>query len=160
MPSGEVNLKGSELIKQTDSLTHVIKHKVSVAILFLAVGFCASNTSAQFQPSYDTGMGVAPAYEGWVANPDGSYTMLFGYMNENWEEELTVPIGSENSFSPQIFRKMFPSTFSIYTDEGEPITFPIYTEEGPPISSKQIGRQCASRDIPRAFQRRSATFLM
>jgi hypothetical protein len=26
--------------------------------------------------------------------------MLFGYMNENWEQELEIPVGSDNSFSP------------------------------------------------------------
>ena len=32
--------------------------------------------------------------------PDGSFNMLFGYMNRNWEEELDVPVGPNNSFSP------------------------------------------------------------
>ena len=26
--------------------------------------------------------------------------MLFGYMNRNWEEELDIPVGANNSFSP------------------------------------------------------------
>lgn len=55
---------------------------------------------AQFQPYYEYGKGVAPAYEGYQQNADGSYTMYFGYMNENWEEELSVPIGASNSFAP------------------------------------------------------------
>ena len=72
-----------------------------IRYLFLfSVLLASSNAAAQFQPSYDSGQGVAPAYEGWVANPDGSYTLLFGYMSENWKEELDVSIGPENSFSP------------------------------------------------------------
>lgn len=59
-----------------------------------------STVWAQYVPYYESGEGVAPAYEGYVINPDGSFTMLFGYMNENWEEELNVPIGAHNSFSP------------------------------------------------------------
>lgn len=69
-------------------------------LLFLFSLMLAGNAAAQFQPSWDSGKGVSPAYEGWVANDDGSFTMLFGYMNENWHEELNVAIGSENSFSP------------------------------------------------------------
>ena len=50
--------------------------------------------------TYSEGQPVYPAYEGWERNPDGSFNMLFGYMNENWEQEPDVPLGSENFFSP------------------------------------------------------------
>ncbi|MCP5348328.1 MAG: hypothetical protein H7A04_15835 [Pseudomonadales bacterium] len=68
--------------------------------MLLLIGFGYSTANAQFVPYYESGQGVAPVYEGWYGNDDGSYTMLFGYMNENWEEELNVPIGNNNSFSP------------------------------------------------------------
>jgi hypothetical protein len=47
-----------------------------------------------------SGQGVAPVYEGWDRNPDGSYNMWFGYMNRNFEETLDVPIGADNRFEP------------------------------------------------------------
>jgi hypothetical protein len=47
-----------------------------------------------------TGQSVAPAYEGWEPNPDGSFNLVFGYMNRNWEEEFNVPIGPNNSIDP------------------------------------------------------------
>jgi len=50
--------------------------------------------------SYTKGQNVAPAYEGWEQAPDGAKYFLFGYMNRNWEEELDVPVGAENGFSP------------------------------------------------------------
>ena len=50
--------------------------------------------------SYLRGQNISPAFEGWEKNEDGSFNMLFGYMNRNWEEELDVPVGPENSFSP------------------------------------------------------------
>ena len=31
-----------------------------------------------------TGQGVAPVYEGFDINPDGSFNMWFGYMNRNY----------------------------------------------------------------------------
>lgn len=50
--------------------------------------------------TYSRGQNVSPAFEGWEENPDGSFTMLFGYMNRNWEEEVDVPIGPDNNISP------------------------------------------------------------
>jgi hypothetical protein len=50
--------------------------------------------------SFTKGQNIAPAYEGWEQAPDGSKYFLFGYMNRNWEEEIDVPVGPENSFSP------------------------------------------------------------
>ncbi|MBM3779103.1 MAG: hypothetical protein FJW23_12875 [Acidimicrobiia bacterium] len=46
------------------------------------------------------GDNVAPAYEGWENNPDGSFSLVFGYMNRNWEEHLHVPVGPDNSIEP------------------------------------------------------------
>ncbi|HAT16295.1 MAG TPA: hypothetical protein DCS76_00775 [Gemmatimonadetes bacterium] len=42
---------------------------------------------------------VSPAYEGWWQNEDGGYTLFFGYMNSNWEQEFNVPIGPHNYFT-------------------------------------------------------------
>ncbi len=50
--------------------------------------------------TYTKGQNVSPAYEGWEQNEDGSFNFLFGYMNRNWLEELDVPVGPDNSFSP------------------------------------------------------------
>jgi hypothetical protein len=50
--------------------------------------------------SYTKGQNVSPAYEGWEETADGTKYFLFGYMNRNWEEELNVPVGADNTFSP------------------------------------------------------------
>jgi len=50
--------------------------------------------------SYTSGQTVSPAFEGWEKNDDGSFSMMFGYMNRNWEEEVNVPLGPENNISP------------------------------------------------------------
>jgi hypothetical protein len=55
---------------------------------------------AQMRFTYSKGQSVEPAYEGWMPNEDGSFTMYFGYMNPNWEEQLDVSVGSENKFEP------------------------------------------------------------
>jgi hypothetical protein len=50
--------------------------------------------------TYRKGQHVEPAYEGWRPNPDGTFSFMFGYMNENWEEEPNVPVGENNFFAP------------------------------------------------------------
>lgn len=49
--------------------------------------------------SYSSGQDISPAYEGWEQDADGKY-FLFGYMNRNWEEEIDLPVGPDNGFSP------------------------------------------------------------
>jgi len=59
-----------------------------------------------------TGQGVAPVYEGFNVNPDGSFNMWFGYMNRNYEEELDIPVGPDNNFQPGADRGQ-PTHFQI-----------------------------------------------
>jgi len=58
-----------------------------------------SATLAQAQ-SYNFGKNIEVAYEGWRPLEDGTFNFMFGYMNENWEEEPDVLIGENNFFSP------------------------------------------------------------
>ncbi len=54
-------------------------------------------TSARTQMRYARGQNVAPAFEGWERNPDGTFNMVFGYLNRNYEEQVDIPIGPNNS---------------------------------------------------------------
>ena len=47
---------------------------------------------------YAKGQDVSPVFNGWERNPDGTFSMWFGYFNRNYEEEVDLPIGPENSF--------------------------------------------------------------
>lgn len=49
--------------------------------------------------TYSRGQNVSPAYEGWEIGADGVKYFVFGYMNRNWEEEIDVPVGPDNSFN-------------------------------------------------------------
>jgi hypothetical protein len=60
-----------------------------------------------------TGQGVAPVYEGYDVNPDGSFNMWFGYMNRNYEEEPDIPVGADNSFSPGPADRGQPTHFAV-----------------------------------------------
>jgi hypothetical protein len=63
-------------------------------------GFSATTDRSSSQIQYAIGQNVAPVYEGWQRNPDGTFTMTFGYMNRNYEEELHIPVGPDNAFEP------------------------------------------------------------
>jgi hypothetical protein len=52
------------------------------------------------QTHYVSGQNVVPVFEGWESNPDGTFNMVFGYMNRNYEEEVDIPVGPNNSIEP------------------------------------------------------------
>ena len=52
------------------------------------------------EPLHESGQSVSAAYEGWFKNPDGSFSMLFGYFNRNLKQELDIPVGENNRFEP------------------------------------------------------------
>lgn len=54
-------------------------------------------------PNAPSGQTVAPYFEGWYANPDGTYTLSFGYFNRNTREGLIIPRGPENFIEPAEF---------------------------------------------------------
>ena len=60
----------------------------------------ACQTASTQMLTYSRGQNVSPAFEGWEKNDDGSFNMMFGYMNRNWEEEVDVPPGPDNCISP------------------------------------------------------------
>jgi hypothetical protein len=76
-------------------LTKNNKWLVGITILTL---LCAQSASAQL--SYRSGAEIEPGYEGWWENDDGTYSLIFGYMNENWEERPDIDVGDNNFFAP------------------------------------------------------------
>jgi hypothetical protein len=52
------------------------------------------------QIHWASGQDVVPVYEGWERNPDGSFNMVFGYMNRNYEEQVDIPVGPNNKIEP------------------------------------------------------------
>ncbi|MQA29511.1 MAG: hypothetical protein GEU82_06690 [Luteitalea sp.] len=49
---------------------------------------------------YISGQDVQPVFEGWSRNPDGSFDMHFGYLNRNYVEEPSIPVGPNNAVEP------------------------------------------------------------
>jgi hypothetical protein len=53
---------------------------------------------------------VYPAYDGFLRNPDGSYTLAFAYFSHN-AEPVSIPPGVNNSFAPDPADRQQPVTF-------------------------------------------------
>ncbi len=70
---------------------------------------------ARFQTSGDL---VAPFFDGWIDNGDGSVTMIFGFMNRNTGEHVDVPLGPNNYIEPAQFDGVQPTHFPIYEPRG------------------------------------------
>jgi hypothetical protein len=74
--------------------------KLAVAFGALMTFLLLPASSQLVQLRHWSGQGVAPVYEGFDVNPDGSFNMWFGYLNRNYEEELDIPVGRNNAFEP------------------------------------------------------------
>ncbi len=53
---------------------------------------------------------IYPAYDGFLKNPDGSYTIAFAYFSHN-ADVVTVPAGAANAFTPGGGDRSQPTSF-------------------------------------------------
>src|SRR4051812_16946028 len=83
---------------------------VSVSLCLCGLSF-GHATSVRAQEFYLRGQSVVPVYEGWEKNGDGSFNLVFGYFNRNWDEQLDVRVGPDNQLDPG------------GTDQGQPTHF-------------------------------------
>src|ERR1700730_16271613 len=75
-------------------------HGVVLCSAALALFVSAAGMPSSAQTTYTSAQNVQPVFEGWERNPDGTFNMVFGYMNRNYVEELEVPVGADNAFAP------------------------------------------------------------
>ena len=75
---------------------------VACVALGLVVLATAASTQ-QNQPIY-------PVYDGFLKNPDGSYTLSFAYFSHN-ADTVTIAPGAANAFTPAPGDRMQPTTF-------------------------------------------------
>lgn len=79
--------------------------RTATRALVLALGLCLPGAaSAQVEVDnnfkFSSGQSVQPAFEGWSRNPDGTFNLHFGYLNRNWVQELSIPVGPNNNIEP------------------------------------------------------------
>ena len=69
--------------------------------LLLVVALLAGQLPTELPSTkFSSGQDVVPYFEGWIRNADGTFDLVFGYFNRNWQEELAIPAGPENSVEP------------------------------------------------------------
>jgi hypothetical protein len=74
---------------------------IALHIVILHAGWAlVSGRQLPLEPSHESGQSVTGAYEGWFGNPEGSYSLLFGYYNRNKKQELDIPVGPNNRIEP------------------------------------------------------------
>src|SRR5207244_324861 len=71
-----------------------------IAALAMTASLGAQNAAQLVNLRHWTGQAVAPVYEGFDVNADGSFNMWFGYMNRNYEEEIDLAVGQDGTFEP------------------------------------------------------------
>jgi hypothetical protein len=85
-------------------MSHHVRSLTLAGALILAF-ITPNRAAAQGNPEplsfkFNTGQGVQPIFEGWAHNPDGTTSMYFGYMNRNYVETPSIPVGPENKIEP------------------------------------------------------------
>ena len=73
----------------------------------LTLALPASGSQGIIQPDLKT---ISPVFDGWFSNPDGSFTLLFGYFNRN-SSETSIPIGPDNRVTPTPDDRGQPTNF-------------------------------------------------
>ena len=81
-------------------MAHPSVRRPAVILLSAAVVLSVLTATSAQTIIYDRGQNVAPAFEGWEQNPDGTFSMIFGYMNRNMVEHVHVPVGPNNRVEP------------------------------------------------------------
>lgn len=76
---------------------------VVLSAAFVVLGGAAPLVAQRNQPIY-------PIYDGFLKNPDGSYTLSFAYFSHN-AEVVTVAPGEANGFAPTPGDRQQPTTF-------------------------------------------------
>ena len=74
---------------------------VGAALLLAAASRAPAQVTRLDAPRpHAIGQSVSPSFEGWYENPDGSFSIVFGYLNRNFEEHLDIPVGPDNRIVP------------------------------------------------------------
>ncbi|MYJ18077.1 MAG: hypothetical protein F4106_08535 [Gemmatimonadetes bacterium] len=115
--------------------------RILPAALLLLVVCAAADVSLHAQerqrlplaPILPKGDEVAPFFEGWYRNDDGTFTLSFGFFNLNSEQVLDIPVGPDNCIEPAEFDGAQPTHFPVRPrrDRGVfHVTVPASYEDG------------------------------
>ena len=88
---------------------------IATALAVLAAGPLGAQQVQRLPlaPIPPRGEPVAPFFEGWYRNDDGTFTFSYGFFNLNTEEILDIPLGPENFIEPAEFDGDQPTHFPV-----------------------------------------------
>jgi hypothetical protein len=69
--------------------------------MFIGSALLGAQRQRPLSPLPPGGLRVAPFFDGWYENPDGTSTLSFGYSNLNREEVVEIPLGPDNFIEPK-----------------------------------------------------------
>jgi hypothetical protein len=85
---------------------------VQIVTVGLALGLpVVSTAQLPLAPIAKSGQTVTPVFEGWYRNPDGSFSISFGYYNRNAAEVIEIPVGADNFVAPGDSNQGQPTRF-------------------------------------------------
>jgi hypothetical protein len=74
---------------------------LALAVVAVATGaIVAQQSGLPLDPTRERGTSITPAFEGWYPNPDGTFSILFGYYNRNGRQTFDIPLGPNNKIEP------------------------------------------------------------
>ena len=82
----------------------------AVAILIGSLPLAAQR-QRPLSPLPSDGLRVAPFFDGWYENPDGTIALSFGYSNLNRNEVVEIPLGPDNFIEPKEYDGRQPTSF-------------------------------------------------
>lgn len=119
-----------------------------VGALAIAMFIGSATLGAQRQrplaPLPPEGQRVAPFFDGWYENPDGTVTMSFGYSNLNRQEVVEIPLGPDNFIEPKEYSGRQPTSF--------PPVVPDARAGGGPTDRRDRARGVFTVTVPAGFK--------
>jgi hypothetical protein len=85
--------------------------RASLLLALATVPLVAQSQSTELHIRFKSGQPIVPIYEGWERVPDGTFNMVFGYLNRNHVEQPIVPVGPQNGFDPGPVDRGQPTVF-------------------------------------------------
>jgi hypothetical protein len=82
-----------------------------LATVLLIGAQAAAQRQRPLSPLPSDGLRVAPFFDGWYENPDGTIALSFGYSNLNRNELVEIPLGPDNVIQPKEYDGRQPTSF-------------------------------------------------
>lgn len=91
---------------------------VSALLMMVVIGapVLRAQLPRPLSPIPDEGNRVAPFFDGWYDNPDGTVSLSFGFSNLN-KSVVEIPLGPDNVITPKEFDGRQPTSFPIVAQE-------------------------------------------